>query len=929
MCSPTTIPEDRSNIAWTRPLVLVLFFASGATGLVYEIIWVRQLTLVFGVTVFAVSAVLGAFMAGLALGSVAFGRLADARPQQALAVYGVIELGIAAYALCLPVLIEGVTPLYAWLRAEMGAEFWGLSAFKLVAMFVVLLPATVLMGATYPVMVRHLVREEGAAGRGVGLLYGVNTVGAVVGCFLASFVLIGAFGVRHTLHIAVALNAAVGGCALVLGLWASPVGQASGEAPTIDAEPLDDRVRRLLLWGFGLSGFCALGYEALWTRMLKHVVGNDVHAFGVMLTTFLAGLSLGSLLVSPFKMSRRGAVLALASAEVLIGCFALLSIPGFASLPSLSEKLSASFGRDSWRAEQTIELAQCALVMVVPAILMGATFPLAGRAFAHGLSTLGRKIGGLYAANTCGAVVGSFMAGFVLVPWIGVQKSVFLLAVVNAAIGIALAVAMRAEIQKLKARLAAGALALVMVGCVVAGLSPIDRPLIFSVRAEQDFDVLHYNEGVSSSVAVLRSRLNPSQRELNINGDPVSFTNYDDFKIQKLLAHLPLLAHPDPHSMLLVGFGSGNTSYTGTLHNAQVTCIELESGEKATAELFRDLNHNILKNPNFRLRIDDGRNWLLTVPERYDVISRDTLRIKTSQDLFTREFYELCKSRLTDDGFACGIVPVDMCPTEDYFKKVVKTFQTVFPHASLWYANPQIVLILGSQHALSIDFARFCRRLGTSDIARDLASVDLDNPYVFLSYFLMAGENLGQYLGESGICTDDRPLGFSTKRQVLPPQAAMELTESLLRQKQDLAPFLSNIEAREARSKLNDAQRASTHVIRGRQYQALRRWQKAADEYVRAMAILPEDRNGRRGCSQVYDKLAQTSYSNGRLQHAIGLLLQAIDLDPTALQPLLGLATCYEETGQLREAIVTYERALKISPDLSLPIQELKAKVGK
>ena len=197
MCSPPTIPEDRSDVVWTRPVVLLLFFASGATGLVYEIIWVRQLTLVFGVTVFAVSAVLGAFMAGLALGSVAFGRLADARPERALAVYGIIELGIAAYALCLPLLIESVTPVYVWLRAETGAQFWGLSAFKLIAMFVVLLPATVLMGGTYPVMVRHIVREEGAVGRGVGLLYGVNTVGAVAGCFLASFVLIGAYTVSH------------------------------------------------------------------------------------------------------------------------------------------------------------------------------------------------------------------------------------------------------------------------------------------------------------------------------------------------------------------------------------------------------------------------------------------------------------------------------------------------------------------------------------------------------------------------------------------------------------------------------------------------------------------------------------------------------------------------------------------------------------
>ncbi len=912
---PDTKPQRLPRGGGGQALVLLLFFASGASALAYEIIWMRQLSLVFGVTVFALSAVLCAFMGGLAMGSVVFGRVVDARPRWALALYGWMEIAIALYALALPGLIQGVMPIAAWARLALTDSFWLLSLVKLGVTLALLLPATVLMGGTCPVLVKHCVTRADAVGKRVAWLYAANTLGATVGCFATTFFIIAALGVRHTLWLASAVSFGVGVCALVLHARSARGSEepAAAAPPEESAEEIEPATRRVVLWAFAFAGFCALAYETLWTRMLAHLVGNDVQAFGAMLSTFLVGLAIGSFAVSRLSLSRRGALAGFAIVEAFVGCGAFLSIAGFAMASPIGALVSDTLGRAALGRVPVVALLRCALVMLAPAVLMGAAFPLASRAITGRLDGLGRGIGALYGANTLGAVAGSVLAGFVLTPFIGVQRSIFLLGLVNVGIAVALASRVWRHMPRLRVATVAVGIAVALVVCGFVGLEPIRRPLVFAHRDPALFELIYYREGISSNIAVLQSRLNPAQRELSVNGDPVSFTNYDDVKIQKLLAHLPLLLHPEPKKALLVGFGSGCTSYSVTLHQTYLTCIELERGEIEAAQFFREQNHDIFNNPYFQLRIDDGRNWLLTVPERYDVISRDTLRIRTSQDLLTREFYEICKSRLAEGGLLCGVIPVHMCPDEAYFKMLLRTFMAVFPHASLWYGNPQICLVVGSRKELRLDPAALRQRMAAPGLREDLAVVDMADPAVFLSYFLMADGALREYVGEGEISTDDRPLGFSTPVQKLPPDAALELTENLLSHKQVFAG-LSNTPAERA-------DRVARRVIRGRMLQAQRKWSAARRELDLALALSPQDANARRNAAQVYDKLAQRLYDAGKKIEAVKLLERAVQLDPTAEQPLLGLATCYEEMGMTQQARAA-QRRLKGMKDQGLGIRD-------
>ncbi len=880
----------------SRTVILALFLVSGACGLVYEVLWVRQLSLVFGATVFAVSAVLAAFMAGMAIGSWAIGRAADRWPTRGLAIYGVLQLGIGLYALAVPHLIPAFTPLYIWARGELGLSFASLTALKLAATFLVLLPATVLMGGTLPPLVRYVTATRDELGRRVAALYGANTLGAVVGCVGAAFVLVSWLGVRSTLHLAAVLNATAGLLALALSRAAPAEQEVASQG-----DSAVEQSRPVVLWLYALGGFCALGYEALWTRMLAHVVGTNVQAFALMLTAFLLGIAVGSLLVSFVRPLMKRPLLALAAIEVLVGCAALLSIPAFVSLPSVDAQASIWVG-----------LAQALAVMLAPATLMGAAFPIAARAYNPSLQHAGAGVGRLYAANTLGAVLGSVVAGFVLVPLVGAQAGVFALALLNAAVGLGLAAAAWRPHRGAAASIAGIGLAAVA-ACALVAAPLLGRPLIDLRRPPEDYDTLYYSEGISSSIAVLRSRLSPTAKELDVNGVPVAVTHYEDFKIQKLLVHLPLLLHPEPKQTLLIGFGTGSTAYGATLHGGHVTCVELEAGQCGAAKFFRELNHGVERHPRFSLYVDDGRNWLLTVPRRYDVIARDTLQPKQCQDLFTREFYQLCRNRLEPGGMLSAILPIDLCPDEAYFKDLIRTFQSVFPHTSLWYVGPQLALLVGGTEPLRIDWPLWRKRYQNPALVADLKLVDLQDPAAMASYLLMAGDTLRSYTGEGPVVTDDKPLGFWRTRERLSRREAKRIADHFIERKVSAAAYIAGLDdpARLAR-----AERVAKLVIAARTLAALGEWPAAAKKFEAALAISPDDANAKRGCSRAYNKLANEQYEKGYTARAERLLRDAIRLDPTFVQAHLGLARCLERQGLHESAREAYERAAALCPAL-------------
>ncbi len=410
-----------------RFLVLVLYFLSGACGLVYEVVWMRRLSLTFGITVFATSTVLAVFMAGLALGSWLVGRRIDRSPNP-VRVYAWLEIGIGLYALAVPAIFSALEPAYVVAANLLEGQFLLFNLVRGLLAFAALLLPTTLMGGTVPAIGRYLVERSGAVGWNVGLLYALNTFGAVVGCVAAGFWLVPALGMSRTTLVAAATNVAIGAVLLAARVGdrrVAAVAPARGDG----AEPVSSRIVLLAGIVFAVSGFSALAYEVVWTRVLVVHVHNTTYAFSVMLAVFLAGLALGDALLVPLYDRLRRPLLWLGTVEVLIGLSVVVAAAAY--VPLHAEHVAVA----SWESALGLMIRRAGLVLLPGALLFGMTFPLTARVVCLEAGRVGRALGMTYAANTMGAIGGSLAGGFLLVPFLGLHGTLVLLSALNIGLG--------------------------------------------------------------------------------------------------------------------------------------------------------------------------------------------------------------------------------------------------------------------------------------------------------------------------------------------------------------------------------------------------------------------------------------------------------------------------------------------------------------
>ncbi len=924
--SPEQTPDPaRRGLGW----LLLLFFISGASGLIYEIVWLRKLTLIFGETALAVSTVLACFMAGLGFGSLWFGRWIERRPGRALAAYVWLELGIGAYGLLSLPLLDAFAPVYVWAYRHLHAGFYALSLLRLACAFVVLLPATFLMGGTLPVLCRYFARRREIVGSLVARLYAANTLGATAGCFAASFFIVGWIGVRATTRTAAGLNlaAALGAWLVARGLRASAEQPKAGpdEAPADGALEYPRWSRRWMLVVIALCGFCGLAYESFWTRLLSHVVGLDVQAFGLMLSSLLLGIGLGSALAPRLPLARANPLPAFIVVELLLAAAAVASVAVFARIGRIHWIIAGVVGLGDFWSGVALRFGMCAAMVFIPSVLMGAAFPLAVRLYAAG-GGVGRQVGAAYAANTFGAIAGSLAAGFALMPLLGANWSLIAKGLLSAETGLSL---LGSCPSLTRARLGRGVLALaaLVVACAVVYAAPAARkPPVYSTKSEKEFRVLWYGEDLAGSVSVLQNRFNPELREVNINGLSVAYTSYDDICVQKLLAHLPVLLHADPRDMLVIGFGSGSTCGSSLLHPVHTTCVELQPQELITARFFTDLNHDVLKQKDrFSVHIGDGRNYLFMTRKRFDVISRDTLTPKESQDLFSVEFYELCRSRLRAGGVFCGFLPTDIVPTAAYFKMLVRSFMAVFPHGSVWYVGPHCSLLLGTTEPLRIDYQRLGRRMKRPGVQAELKRIRMDDPAVFLNRLIAAGPAMKAFAGPGSVATDDRPLGFALTERMLTFSEGDKLAAELARIKEPPTKYLTNPGPARERilARLDRADRAARLAMIGRQAAWRGDYTKAWILLRRAMDIFPDDRSipydAGRAALELSKKVRDRSPSD-----AVRLARKALEVAPDLAEAYVVIGQAQERLGRPDDAARAYHRALQLNSGLVIPRLRLK-----
>jgi spermidine synthase len=802
--------------------VLAFFFTSGACGLVYQVAWTRELALLLGARAYAVSLVLSIFFLGLGAGSLWGGRLAD-RVRRPLLVYALFEVLIGLWAVAFLGLTgpaEGV--VVAALRAFEFSWFSGVLLRGAAAFALLIVPVT-LMGATLPLLSRFVADDPALNGRRVGALYTLNTLGAMSGCFLAGFVLLQRFGYTRTTLLAAGLNLAIGAAATLLSRLLPVAGAQPGNAsntlpgecgtgapaclPTAPGHALTAGGGRpafhpgLFMAAFAVTGFTALALEVLWTRLLAMVFLGTTYAYTTMLTTLLCGLALGGLAGSAVVTRIRNAA---GAAGMLLGALAvayLLTVPWFAHLPAQFLKMQESAGHD-WDAEVRVKFLLAFATMFPATFLSGALFPVLVRAVAQTAGRVGRDVGGLYAANTLGGVLGAAAGGFALLPALGAQRSMEALALLPALAGLPLLLRCPAT----SARVKTAAVLVLACGLGAAGVL-LPQDLSRTINASYmpaDHEVLYCREGVEGTVAV--SQPNGEQggtnRVLWINRVQATTSIERGVKMNRLQGALPLLFDRDPREVLFMCFGSGITCGTLALSGFdRIDAVEISPDVLDAAPYFTHDNLGVTERKNVNFIIDDGRNHLLRTKHRYDFITFEPMPMAVAgvASFYTREYYQLCLSRLNPGGMVSQWVPMHGSSPE-IVRSLARTFTGVFPEYCAFFVNADLFLV-GSDQPLKLDYAAARRRLAVPELAQALAAVGLPDAVELMGCFVMDKPALAAFADGGAEMTDDLPWAEYTAPKLV---YARKVPESL----DMLKPRLTSPLATMDRASMNAEERA-------------------------------------------------------------------------------------------------------------------------
>jgi len=746
-----------SPAAWAA--LLALFFSSGAAGLIYEIVWMRLLSLTLSVTVYAVTTVLCAFMGGLALGAAIAGRTAQ-RVRRPLFVYGLVETTLALVALVTPLVLFNLGPPYAWLFKTLGGSGAAFGAARFVLAFAVLLVPSTLMGTTLPLLSRAVIDRREMVGRGAGALYAVNTLGAVAGCVIAGFVLIPSIGLQATNAIAASVSLCVGLAAMAMG---------RGMVLTTDQTEAAARARRapaaldvrLTYVAIAVSGFTALGYQVLWTRALEQFTHNSTYAYSAILATFLLGIAVGSAVAAPLADRLRRPLLGLAMVEIGISVSVVAALLLYANLDRLTPAAAVAMGGlASWGRVVTLIFAQAGSILLVTTFLFGMTFPLVAKIVVESLDSVGERIATAYTANTAGSILGAVLVGFAILPALGMLGAFLALALLNIVVGTVLA--WRAAPGRFRVVTVTGALAFVALTGV---LTP---PRLFERSFTRRFGpLLFYREEVTDTVMVTDDK---TKGRMIRYGDGRGTAGTGTMPEDRMYAQIPLILHPKPLRILNICFGVGNSLSSVTTHPVErIDSVELSPGVVDAAPFFASTNRNVLADPRIHMTIADGRNFLLTSPDKYDVIRLDPPELHTAGvvNLYTREFYELARDHLNPDGIFSIWVNIVMTPEAD-LRLLVRTLATVFPHVSIWHGPYRYSWVInGSMQPLGPDLARITEKFKIPAVRADLESIGVHDPFEFLAHFVLADDEVGEFAGPGPLVTDDHTrLDFSVPRSL-------------------------------------------------------------------------------------------------------------------------------------------------------------------
>jgi hypothetical protein len=775
------------NRGW---LILTLFFCSGATALVYEVVWSKFLAQMFGSTIYAQTVVLAVFMGGLALGNKLFGRWADGlrRPVQA---YGWLEIAIGVYAVAFPTLDRWADALFVALGTGWVERTVLLTSLKGVLAAGLLIGPTLLMGGTLPLLAAWLQRNSTDAEQGSARFYSINSLGAVTGSGLAGFFLVQHFGMITTLHIAAALNVLIGLAALYLG--ASADQQVESRKPKTDDKPqtpipnppavassadrkskIVDHKSSLPLWA-GLTVFftggISMGLEVLSARSLALIFGSSLQSFAIVLMAFILGIGLGSAWIAAprRKVTGPGLIVALLCFAGVWVAFLVFNIERWVDFYRIAR---TGLGRTEmgYLYHQGLAAGIALVVLGLPAAAIGAVVPLMIRTVAGTAGLLGEKVGALLTWNTLGCVVGTLLTGFVLMPLAGLRNAFGVLAL--ALVLVALLFAWR---RRLRFALFGAALACLLPVALL--LSPDTgwkhvmssgvfriwetkfQPQLMPIR-KQHMEILFYEDAPDATVSVeeVDGVIAPSMRGMRTNGKPEGGTG-SDYSTQLLVTHLPMLVKPGAKDVFMLGLGSGISA--GALLDYPVENIIIgENCEPVirASDYFSEWNHNVRRDPRVKIWTEDARTVLKLRPQLYDVIITQPSNpwMAGIGSVFSREYYQLCADRLKPGGIVANWFHVYEI-SDEVVELVLRTFSSVFPYVEIWDTAQGDVVMLGSLQPWATGPDVFRPAFSRPAVRRDLALIDIHSPEMLLARQL-ASQRTGSAVAAPGpLQTDLNP----------------------------------------------------------------------------------------------------------------------------------------------------------------------------
>ena len=927
--------DGRPDAMWA---ILLCFFASGVSGLVYQVVWVRELVLVFGATTFAVSTVLTAFMGGLALGSYYFGRRSET-VQRPLRLYGLLEIGIGLYGLAVPTIFAALPGLYHYFwRWELS--FFALSIVRFMFATLVLIVPTALMGATLPVLSSFYARDIRRIGLRVGSLYALNTFGAVLGAAATGFVLIPVLGMNAATTTAAAMNILLGVVALSVSRQAESLNSSHEFAPELIEDPIqaknplsrESKSQRaqiaIVIAGFAVSGFVALSYEVIWSRVLALIIGSSVYAFSIMLTTFLVGLAAGAAIASRMVDRINRPVRMFAFIEVAVGVTSLIGAYMFNDLPYVFVQLYRWVDSSAFGLLLFARFLIASFVMIVPTFLLGALFPLVVRIISSRklARTTGRTVGDAYAANTLGAIAGSFASGFILIPWLGLLGSLRLCVALNFVVAAAAFSASgkrsprkgnesrRANVSS-TVGFATSALLIVVVALgeppwdpevmssavyrYAPSLTDKTRQELFEFLKSGQGETIFYEEGITATVAVQRQG---GGRVLKVNGKPEASTA-GDMPTQILIGALPLLVRERTDDVLLIGLGSGVT--LGSIEQfpiKRVTCVELEPAVIEASRYFEDVNNRPLEDPRLRMISNDGRNFIYTTDEKFDVIVSEPSNpwVTGVANLFTLEYFKRGAERLKDDGlFSQWLQIYEMAPED--VRTLIATFRAAFPKVYLFRGAEGDLMLLGSKSERRLDLSILKSHLDDKMSGAELRRIGTTRASEIISRFYLGPSEVTNLSAGARLNTDNNALiEFNAPRRVGTTE------ETVARNLKQLLAYaaspLSYVDRGEGFT------RSEAELLTEAALEAVKRDDRErAEQFVTYSLEYGES-------AQAHGILGELRLARGDEAGAVEAWETALALDPNHFFALIDLGKHYLTRQDLPRSVPYLERAIKVDP---------------